>query len=77
MRGAAAGREFLIFLIRTKPETSRARAGNRAKTGEEIEQVDITQKEVGKGAKWAQVARTKARAKAENTNRHGITSKRV
>ena len=36
--------------------------------------VDITQKETGKGRKWAQVAQTKARAKAGSTNRHGITS---
>lgn len=40
--------------------------------------VDITPKETGKGRKWAQVAKTKDRAKAAGKiNRHGITSKRV
>lgn len=39
--------------------------------------VDITPKETGKGRKWAQVAKTKDRAKAGRINRHGITSKRV
>lgn len=47
------------------------------KPGAEMGQGDITPKETGKGREWAQVAKTKDRAKAGRINRHGITSKRV
>lgn len=64
------GENFFVFLIRTKPEISRARAGNqenlrnREKPGAEMRCIDITQKETGKGRKREQIARTKDRGKA-------------
>lgn len=83
MRGAAAGREFLIFF---DPDETGDLAGESRepekicetgkKPGAEMGEVDITPKKTGKGAKWAQVARTKDRAKAGRINRHGITSKK-
>lgn len=73
LRGAAAGGEnFFVFFDPDKTGDLAGESrepekicGTGQKPGAEMGCVDITQKETGKGRKWAQVAQTRAGPKPE------------